>query len=310
MSAPSDQRILSLLPGATETVFALDAGDRLVGASHECDHPPAAAKLPRVTRARINAHAASKKLDDEVKSLRKKKQSLYELDVRLIKKLRPNIILTQVQCDVCAVTPEDLKEVVEVLDERPQIVALDGQDLEGVLKDMRTVAETLDLHEAGKLLLFRQWRLVKEIRHRVENLEIPRVAILDWVDPVMFAGNWIPELARIAGGNASLVEAGKPSRWGSWEELEEFDPNVIVVAPCGRGVSETTKELNAPLKAMRRGELTALDDQRVYVADGHQYFSRPGPRLVYTAALMARAFHPTLPPLPPVLEEMVRPWRG
>lgn len=310
MTKPRTQRILSLLPGATETVFALDAGDRLVGVSHECDHPPAAANLPRVSKTRVNAHASSKKLDDEIKALQKKKESLYDLDVKLIKKLQPNVILTQVQCDVCAVTPDDLKKAVEVLDERPTIVALDGQDLEGVLKDMRTIAETLDLHEEGKLLLFRQWRLIKDIRHQVEQLEIPRVAIIDWVDPIMFAGNWIPELAKIAGGNAGLVEPGQPSRWGSWEELEEFDPNVLIVAPCGRGVDETTKELAAPLKKIRRGELTALDDKRVYVADGHQYFSRPGPRLVYTAALMARAFHPTLPPLPPILEDMVRPWRG
>ncbi len=299
-----------MLPGATETVFALGANDGLVGVSHECDHPPAANKLPRVTRARINAHASSKAIDEEIKARGKAKESLFELDLNLIKKLRPNVILTQVQCDVCAVTPEDLKKVVEVLDERPTIVAVDGQDLEGVLRDMRSIAEALGMREEGKLLLFRQWRLVKEIRSRVENLDIPKVAVLDWVDPVMFAGNWIPELAKIAGGDASLVEAGKPSRWGSWEELEEFDPNVLLVAPCGRGVAETTKELNAPLKRIRRGELTALDDQRVFVADGHQYFSRPGPRLVYTAALMARAFHPTLPPLPPVLEEMVRPWRG
>lgn len=310
MNDASDQRILSLLPGATETVFALGAGDRLVGVSHECDHPPAANDLPRVSKARVDHKAPSKRLDDAVKALGKKQQSLYELDAKLIKRLRPNLILTQVQCEVCAVTPEDLKEVLEVLDERPKIIAVDGQDLDGVLRDMRTISEALDLREEGKLILFRQWRLVKEVRARVEDLDIPRVAILDWIDPIMFAGNWIPELAKIAGGEASLVEAGKPSRWGSWEELEEFDPNVLLVAPCGRGVAESAKELAAPLKGYRPGELTALDDQRVFVADGHQYFSRPGPRLVYTAALMARAFHPTLPPLPPSLEAMVRPWRG
>jgi iron complex transport system substrate-binding protein len=310
LSSASDQRILSLLPGATETVFGLDAQDRLVGVSHECDHPPAANKLPRVTKTRVDPHLPSKQLDDDVKALGKQKESLYTLDAKLIKKLRPNLILTQVQCEVCAVTPEDLKEVVEVLDERPKIVAVDGQDLEGVLRDMRSISEALDLREAGKLLLFRQWRLVKEIRARVESLEIPRVAVIDWIDPVMFAGNWIPELARIAGGNASLVEGGKPSRWGSWEELEEFDPNVILVAACGRGIAESQKELTAALKGYRRGDLTALDDQRVFVADGHQYFNRAGPRLVYSAALMARAFHPTLPPLPPSLEEMIRPWRG
>lgn len=305
---PDEQRILSLLPGATETVFALGAGDRLVGVSHECDHPPAANQLPRVTRTRVEPHAASNAVDDHVRALGAQKESLFELDTKLIRTLRPNVILTQVECEVCAVTPKDLQQVVEVLDEPPEIVAVDAENLDGVLRDIRAIAETLGLRDEGKLLLFRQWRLVKEIRARVAHLESPRVALIDWIEPLMFAGNWIPELAKIAGGDASLVEPGKPSRWGSWEELEEYDPNVLLVAPCGRGVHETKRELAAPMRRFQRGELTALDDDRVYVADGHQYFNRPGPRLVYTAALMARAFHPTLPPLPPSLEDMVRPW--
>ncbi|MBI2077239.1 MAG: ABC transporter substrate-binding protein [Euryarchaeota archaeon] len=302
-------RVVSLLPAATEIVYGLGAGATLVGASHECDHPPAALKLPRVSRPRVDPNAPSGELDRQVKALKAKGQSLYEVDADLLARLKPDLILTQVQCEVCAVTPEDLEAGLRKLKHKPRVLALDAQSLEGVLNDIRLVGEALGRSEEAKLLLFRQWRLTKEIRQRVRGLAPPRVAVLDWIDPLMFAGNWIPELCAIAGASYGLVPAGKPSRWGAWEELEEYEPDVILAAPCGRDPSTTTRELAAVLKAGAPGDLRAVDAGRVWVADGHEFFNRPGPRLIYSAALMARAFHPeAVPALPESLEKHLVPW--
>ena len=308
MTGPA--RIVSLLPAATEIVYALDAGGQLVGVSHECDHPPAAQKLPRVSRPRVDPAAKSRDLDREVKALSAKGESLYEIDATLMAKLKPDLILTQVQCDVCAVTPKDLEASLRKLERKPKVVALDAQSLEGVFNDIRLVGQALGRGEEAKLLLFRQWRLTKEIRQRVRGLEPRRAAVLDWIDPLMFAGNWIPELCAIAGATYGLVPAGKPSRWGAWEELEEYEPDVILAAPCGRDATTTARELGEALTSEVPGDLAAIDEGRVWVADGHEFFNRPGPRLIYSAALMARAFHPeAVPPLPEALERHLVLWR-
>ena len=302
-------RVVSFLPAATEIVYALDAGAMLVGASHECDHPPAALKLPRVSRSRVDPAAPSGELDRQVKAIKAKGESLYAVDAGLLARLRPDIILTQVQCDICAVTPADLEESLRKLNVKPKVVALDAQSLEGVLNDIRLVGDALDRREEAKLLLFRQWRLTKEIRQQVRGLDPPRAAVLDWIDPLMFAGNWIPELCAIAGASYGLVPPGKPSRWGAWEELEEYEPDVILAAPCGRDPRTTTRELAAAFKTEAPGDLRAVDAGRVWVADGHEFFNRPGPRLIYSAALMARAFHPeAVPPLPESLEKHLVAW--
>lgn len=307
-AGPKAPRIVSILPAATEIVYALGAGAQLVGASHECDHPEAAKRLPRVSRPRVNPRLGSRELDAQVKALKGSGESLYELDADLMARLRPDIILTQVECDVCAVTPKDLASTLDRLGTPPQIVTLDAQSLEGGLADVRKLGQLLDRNEEAKVLLFRQWRLTKEIRQRVRDLNPPLVALVDWVDPLMFAGHWMPELAAIAGGRYELVAPGKPSRWGSWEELEEHEPEVIFCAPCGRGVQETRTELAQALRAARANDLPAVEAGRIFCADGNELFNRPGPRLIYSAALMARAFHPDqVPPLPESLErQMVR----
>lgn len=306
---PEPRRIVSLLPAATETLFALGAGGQVVGVSHECDHPEAARKLPRVSRPKVDIHASSKALDAQVKEFSKRKESLYAIDAPLLRRLKPDLIVTQVQCDVCAVTPADIKAVTDGLDPKPEVLALDAQSLEGVLSDMRRLGETLDLVDEAKLLILRQWRLTKEIRGRVRDLAPPRVALIDWVEPLMFAGNWMPELAGMAGGRYDLVAAGKPSRWGSWDELEDAEPDVLFVAPCGRTIDQTRQELTTSLKRFSPGDLPPLDEGRIFLADGNQFFNRPGPRLIYGAALMARAFHgDAVPTLPEALERELVPW--
>lgn len=309
MSRDAEPRIVSLLPAATEIVYALGLGGHLVGASHECDHPPAVERIPRVTRSRIPPGATSREIDDFVKSSRAAGRGVLEIDVAALRTLRPTVLLTQALCDVCALTPADVAAAVEGLDPRPEVITLQALDLETMLSDVRRLGAALGRPSEAKDLVFRQWRITKEIRSRVADLDPPNVAILDWMDPLMFAGNWVPELASIAGGRYTLVERGKPSRWGAWEELEDAEPDVIVAAPCGRGVEETRNEMKRALAGVKRGDLTALDTGRIFLADGHHYFSRAGPRLIYAAALMARAFHPDrVPPLPAALEKHLLPW--
>lgn len=306
---PKAVRVVSILPAATEIAYALGAGPQLVGVSHECDHPEAATRLPRVSKPRIDPHAPSAELDAAVKRLSKNRESLYELDAPLLAKLAPDVVLTQVQCEVCAVTPKDLEAGLSLVAAKPRVMALDARSLEGVLADIRLLGETLGRPDEAKLLILKQWRITKEIRAQVRDLEAPRVAVIDWVDPLMFAGNWIPELVGMANAEYSLVKAGSPSRWGSWEELEEYEPDVILVAPCGRDIEKTARELDRVLRNLPAGDLAAVDEGRVFIADGHQFFNRPGPRLIYSAALMARAFHSErVPALPAILEQHLRRW--
>lgn len=303
----NELRLVSVLPAATEIIYALGAGGHLVGASHECDHPEAAKKLPRVSQPRIDPTLPSRELDAAVKHQKRRGESLYKLDEKLLARLRPTHIFTQVECDVCAITPKDLEAATKSLSEKPKIIALDGQSLTGVLDDVRRLGEVLGRGEEARLVLFRQWRLIKEIRGRVRGLKRRRVAVLDWVDPPMLAGHWIPELVDIAGGDYTLVKAGAPSRWTSWEEIEEYEPDVIVVAPCGRDPETTRRDLRASLLHIAPGDLSAQDEGQIWIADGNHFFNRPGPRLVYSAALLARAIHRgEVPPLPPILEKEIQ----
>lgn len=298
---------MSLLPAATEYCFCLGAWDQVVGVTHACDFPPSARTRPQVTRPRVDPHLPSRQLDQVVKEIGRKGESLYELDAELLRHLAPDLLLTQQQCQVCAVTPKDLEDVVKELDQAPRLVSLDGTTYEAVQADARKLGQALDRPHETKQLLLKNWGLAKEIRSRVGSLDRPRVAILDWVDPLMFAGNWIPELAEMAGGDYRLVKPGQPSRWGSWEELEEYEPDLILAAPCGRTLDQTGAELRQALREKDMEDLPAAVNGRLFAGDGDAYFNRPGPRLIYAAGLMARAFHwQEVPALPEAIEAGVR----
>lgn len=301
--ASTPQRIVSILPAATETCYALDLGDRVVGVSHECDYPPAAAKKPKVSRARVDSSLPSRELDAAVKAVGERGESLYELDAELIASLEPDLVLTQVQCEVCAVSPKDLEAGLARCDPKPKVFELSSQNLEDVFQDTYRLGKATDtVHEAEATLL-RQWTLMKQVRKRVGDLPERTVAVVDWVDPVMFAGHWMPELVDAAGGSYGLVDAGEPSRWGSWDEVRDVDPDAILLAPCGRDVSMTRGEWADAVDEHGLDGLAAVREGRVFAADGHSYFNRPGPRLVYSAAILARVLHPEVPALPPRLEE-------
>lgn len=287
-------RIVSLIASATEIVCALGLEDDLVGRSHECDYPPAARRLPAVSRPTFPTAGSSRSIDLAVKERLAKALSIYEVDAELLRELRPDVIITQTQCEVCAVTPEDVERAVCQLTERPaRIVALEPNRLGDVWDDIRRVSRALDAPARGDALVAELRARVLAVAVRAASLEPkPTVADIDWIDPLMTAGNWMPELVEMAGGVNLFGEAGKHSPWLEWEDVVARDPDVLVVSPCGFGIARTLEEL--PLLAARPEwpSLRAVREGRVYVVDGNAYFHRPGPRLVESLEILAEILHP------------------
>lgn len=290
----NNKRIVSLLPSATEIVCALGATERLVGRSHECDYPPEIRALPACTSARLDANAPSGEIDRQVKNLAQEAVSIYQINTDLLKQLQPDLILTQAQCEVCAVSlPEVEAAVANWLGHRPQILSLSPNRLADIWDDFRRVAEALDLVEPGR-------EVVRSLKNRVVGIiektcilkQRPTVACIEWIEPLMAAGNWVPELVELAGGSNIVGEAGKHSPWLKWETLREHDPEIIVVMPCGFDLARTRAEMAVLAKHTDWSKLQAVKRRRVHVTDGNQFFNRPGPRVVESLEILAEIIHP------------------
>jgi len=291
MSAP---RVVSLLPSATEIVCALGLRDALVGRSHECDHPPGVEALPVCSRPTVDVAARSAAIDRSVRERLKAGLSVYDVSEEVLSGLAPDVIVTQSQCEACAVTPDDVERAVaEWTGARPEIVSLAPERLADVWEDVRRVADALGVPGRGR-------EVVESLENRAARMASdaqalvgrPRVACIEWVDPLMAAGNWVPELVSLAGGEDVLGQAGEHASWLEWDALAAADPEVVVVMPCGFDIARTRREL-APLTA-RPGwrRLAAVGEARAFLADGHQYFNRPGPRLVESLEILAEILHP------------------
>jgi iron complex transport system substrate-binding protein len=291
MSAP---RIVSLLPAATEIVCALGAADRLVGRSHECDFPPEIRALPACTAAKLDAGADSGEIDRQVKSLLKEAVSIYSVDKARLAELQPDLIVTQAQCEACAVSlPEVEAAVAGWIGRRPQIVSLSPVRLADVWEDIRRVASALELPDGGREVLAPlKNRVVNIIEKAVMLKKRPTVACVEWIEPLMAAGNWVPELVELAGGVNVSGEAGKHSPWMDWETLRRLDPEIIVVMPCGFDLARTRTETAALVRQPGWSKLRAVKNRRVRLTDGNQYFNRPGPRLVESLEILAEIMHP------------------
>ena len=288
-----DVHVVSLIASATEIVCALGREDFLVARSHECDWPAEITRLPQASRPSFATKGGSRAIDLAVKDRLAKALSIYEVDAALLQRLRPDVILTQTQCQVCAVTPGDVERAVcELADHKVRIVALEPNSLGDVWEDIRRVAEALGAPQEGEALIARLRRRVLEIGVRAAKLEKPGVTAIEWIDPLMAAGNWMPELIELAGGTPVFGEAGKHSPWMEWDELVRKDPDVLLISPCGFGIARTREEL--PLLENRAGwrDLKAVRANRVYVADGNAYFHRPGPRLVESLEILSEILHP------------------
>lgn len=291
---PLTPRVVSLLSSATEIVCALGCQRLLVGRSHECDYPASILNLPQCSRPRIDVTGSSREIDERVKSSASQGLSLYDVDGPRLRELAPDIILTQTQCEVCAVSLKDVEAAVYGMLAAPaRLVSLHPNSLTDLWRDIRLVADELEVPEQGEVLVANLQERLTRLSHAADGCAIrPGVACLEWLDPLMAAGNWVPELVEIAGGKNLFGTAGRHSPWMDWESLIAADPEVIVALPCGWDIAKASQEL-IPLAAHTGwSELQAVQTGRVYVTDGNQYFNRPGPRLVDSAEILAEMFHP------------------
>jgi iron complex transport system substrate-binding protein len=288
------QRIVSLLPAATEMLAALGVLPWLVGRSHECDFPETVRRLPACTRARLDAARPGGEIDRGVKSLLGAGQALYEVDAARLRELRPDLILTQAQCEVCAVSLPEVERAVAGWPGRPpRIVALSAQRLADVWRDIQSVADALALPNEGRATVKTLKSRVVEVIEKTCAVEHkPSVACLEWLDPLMAAGNWVPELVELAGGSNLFGRAGEHSPWLEWEAVRERDPEVIVVLPCGFDLARTRAEIGALTSRPGWSRQRAVRKGRVALTDGNAYFNRPGPRLVDSLEILAEILHP------------------
>lgn len=288
------ERIASLLPSCTEIACALGFEDQLVGQSHECDFPPSVAGLPVLTEPKLDKSEPSRAIDDRVKQLVRDGLSVYRVDAERLRELAPSIVLTQDHCEVCAASLADVeKALADWTGARPRILSLDPKCLGDVWGDVTRVAEALGAPERGSALGQELAGRISDVSERSLRIrERPRVACIEWVDPLMAAGNWVPELVTLAGGQSLFGEVGKHSPWLAWEELRAADPDVMVILPCGFDIERSRAELPPLLEQPGFEELAAVRSGRVAVVDGNQYFNRPGPRLVDSLEILAEILHP------------------
>jgi iron complex transport system substrate-binding protein len=294
-------RIVSLVPSATETLFALGVGDEVTAVTHECDHPPEALDLPKVTRDVIGPGLPPDEIDRAVRELTEQGRSIYELDEDALKRLQPDLIVTQELCTVCAVSADDVRAVAERLDSHPQVLSLDPHTLGEVLGDVRTLAQATDTKDAGVELVQDAASRIDRVRLAVRASEPVRVAALEWLDPVFVAGHWTPQLIEYAGGFDVLGLPGEHSEQRTWDDVRAAAPEVVVVMPCGYDADRALEEAET-----FADELESLGARRVVAVDAAGYFSRPGPRLIDGLELLGHILHPDrLPDAPGTVHEVV-----
>lgn len=287
-------RIVSLIPSATEIIASLGYADCLVGRSHECDYPASVEALPILTRPKVDPKKPSGQIDRDVRALLEGALAVYEVDAKLLAELKPDLVVTQSQCEVCAVSLADVERALGTWTQgAPKLVSLSPVTLEEALGDIQGVADTLGDSAAGRRVVNDARRRYRAIAERAKaQPQRPRVASLEWLDPLMGAGNWLPELVELAGGEPLLGQAGKHSAWSSWEELLAADPDKLVILPCGFDIARARAELPVLTQDPRWQELSAVKMGEVYVTDGNAFFNRPGPRLVESAEILAEILHP------------------
>jgi iron complex transport system substrate-binding protein len=288
--------VVSLLPSATEIVYAL--GVEPVGTSHECDYPPAAREKPAVNRSRVDPTASSSAINEQVAEA-EQAEGVYEIDREMLADLDPDLVISQGICDVCAVDEVRVREAVDALGIDSAVLTTDPHSLADVLADIQRIGDALGRTERAR-------ELVAELESRIEAVEDgtagadkPDVAVLDWTDPVMVAGHWMPGMVDIAGGTYGLADPGARSRPREWAELRNYDHDILVVAPCGFGIDQTVANITDLTDRPGWDDLTAVRNDDVYVMDGHHYANRPGPRLVDTLEFLAGIFHPERFDAPP-----------
>ncbi|MBJ7458430.1 MAG: ABC transporter substrate-binding protein [Thermoleophilaceae bacterium] len=292
-------RIASLVPSATELLFAIGLGDDVVAVTHECDYPPQAADLPQLTTSVIPAELPPGDVDALVRGLVTEGKALYTLDEELLKEEEPDLIIAQQLCDVCAVSYEDVKAVAARMESQPKVISLDPTTIGEVLGDIRTIAQATDEKDLGV-------DLVRLLADRIDDVKIAlkdvgrdsgpdriNVAALEWLDPIFLGGHWVPQMIELAGGMDFLGLPGEPSRESDWDQVRAAEPNTVILMQCGYDAARSADEAEDFAQ-----ELSSLGAERIFATDANAYFSRPGPRLVDGIELLAHTLHPTLFPEP------------
>jgi iron complex transport system substrate-binding protein len=293
-------RIISLLASATEMIAAFGCLDQMVGRSHECDYPPEVLALPMVSTVQIDINASSAQIDAQVKQLAQEKRepedpalkalSIYAIDVVKLQELRPDVIFTQTQCEVCAVSERDvIQAIAQLTGLQPLVVSLSPYRLQDVWEDVLRVGQALGKHDQAQMLVANYQQRLSDLATQTATFGAkPEVAVLEWLDPLMGAGNWTPELVAYAGGKHIFGEIGQLTPWVTWEELQAADPDVIVLSPCGYSLERAMQDVPLLQSHPVWADLQAVRNGRVYAIDGNQYLNRSGPRLVESAELLAR----------------------
>lgn len=274
-------RIISLISSATEIISALGQKKNLVGISHECDYPKDIQGLPVCTTPRFDISGSSLQIDRDVKSLIQNALSVYRINENILKELKPDIIITQSQCDVCAVSEKDVENALgHILGINPLIISLQPKNLGDIGEDIKFVANSIGVPNEGAELSEKFERQLEKLKYfkRIKNK--PTIACLEWIEPLMYAGNWVPQMVEIAGGVNLFGQSGKHSSWSEYDTLIKSNPDKIILMPCGYDLNKTRSEIKPLLELSDWGMLKAVKTNNIFITDGNQYFNRPGPRLI------------------------------
>ena len=291
-------RICSTIPSATEILYELGLGDQIVGVSFECDYPEAATRKPLLVTSVVQyLHKRSDLIDKLVVDCLRRRQGLYQVDLEVLRDAKPELVITQDLCRVCAVTINEVGQAVQELSPPPRIVSLHPHTLADILDDIRTVGEATGRTQEAL-------EIVRELQLRIDTVRAkagqaqqrPRVVCIEWLKPLMTAGHWVPEMVECAGGEPGLAQAGQPSPYVRWEEMRAYRPDVIVLMPCGFSIERTVQELELVTKLSGWGDVSAVQAGRVFAVNGNAYYNRSGPRVVTGLEILAHLLHPDLWP--------------
>jgi iron complex transport system substrate-binding protein len=300
-------RIVSLLPSATEIVCELGLREHLVGVTHECDYPASVTSLPKVTKTLIPTNASSREIDALVRDRLGEQSALYTLDMEMLERVAPDLIVTQALCDVCAVAETEVKNAACALPGAPPVVNLEPETMGEVLDCIRQVADAIgEPARATPVIAKLQARIDAVLARLAKTRTRPRIALLEWLDPPFSTGHWNPELIRLAGGVDGFGREGQKSVTLQWEQVTTWQPEIVLISCCGFTIERTQQEVSVLRDVPGWDDVPAVRDGRVFVTDGSSYFSRPGPRLVDSLELLAHVIHPEECPLPPWVQAPAR----
>ena len=294
-------KIVSLIPSATEIIFALNLGNSLVGISHECDYPKRILNLPRLTTSRIKTEQSSLNIDYDIKKILEQSLSVYEVKSNLLRKLDPDVIITQSQCSVCAISLKDVEECLrKFINKKPLLIDLKPNTFDDVLKDIDRVGEKLNKKVESRILVKNIKKEINKIKAKTSHSKITNVLCIEWIEPIMTAGNWVPQLVEFAGGKCVLAKSGKSSNFIKPENINFNEVDIVIFMPCGFDIKRSKEEIS---KA-NFDYLSNLKNKKTFLVDGNKYFNRPGPDLLESTRILAEIIHPDIFPA----KQNIRRW--